>query len=598
MKRFLSSNTGSVAHLHSSDDNKENVCANLTHLTSSSEQHLPSRPRSATTTVHTSDVSNTGLTTKWGRAPDTPGIHYRGIRSLKHKHDKNYAEGLRKSSSIHDIPSASSNSPDVTTPTARQPRLTPTRAQRRRTVSADVTLLDQSFDLTHVTTLSTANFSSDLSHFSSPLLANTPTTMTSPSTCTSTTTPVRTTPVKMTSALEAERSAGAVVVHARNLDSCDCNAVNNNNDISNNSSRISCVASMCSSTIIDSPLNSSMPRPKSNQCVTPDVTDASHPPNTDTTNPSHTLPSPCTSLYSAEPIKTTPNKQHRPIERRLPKIPIAALNGGCAARVTGAGHVSRVASRIPRVATPSSRKLPVPVTSSLARIEMHNKVATVARIWELRSQSSGRNSPDVTQPTFGLDFRLKSSKCDAPPRARSAPPVVTNQLQLMTSSHTDVTLNDDDVTAARYRSPSPACIVIKADELHDTTPAEGDVMHACSLANNNNKNAPPPLENTSCDVTDHSPSNIITWQVQNGSDRPSPCATSGSRVRRKLPVPVLSAAKLATIKLPESVLKTLSMEDDVTKNKVDSTPEVHVPTQPVPNVLVTSEATTATKVQV
>ena len=37
-------------------------------------------------------------------SPDTPVIHYRGIRSLKHKHDKHYLEGLKKSSSIHDIP--------------------------------------------------------------------------------------------------------------------------------------------------------------------------------------------------------------------------------------------------------------------------------------------------------------------------------------------------------------------------------------------------------------------------------------------------------------------------------------------------------------
>ena len=34
---------------------------------------------------------------------ETPAIHYRGIRSLKHKHDKSYQEGLKKSNSLHDL---------------------------------------------------------------------------------------------------------------------------------------------------------------------------------------------------------------------------------------------------------------------------------------------------------------------------------------------------------------------------------------------------------------------------------------------------------------------------------------------------------------
>ncbi|XP_064639254.1 protein outspread-like isoform X2 [Lineus longissimus] len=43
----------------------------------------------------------------------TPPVSYRGVRSLKHKHDDRYHDGLRKSNSLHDLPTCStSNSQD------------------------------------------------------------------------------------------------------------------------------------------------------------------------------------------------------------------------------------------------------------------------------------------------------------------------------------------------------------------------------------------------------------------------------------------------------------------------------------------------------
>jgi hypothetical protein len=58
--------------------------------------------------------SDHGLNDITGAAAQPMPISYRGVRSLKHKHDDRYHEGLRKSNSCHDLPNTSSSQDDLT----------------------------------------------------------------------------------------------------------------------------------------------------------------------------------------------------------------------------------------------------------------------------------------------------------------------------------------------------------------------------------------------------------------------------------------------------------------------------------------------------
>ena len=585
MKSFLSGPTSST-HLLASDDDKENKFKSV----AASEQQLSSRPRSAV-----------GLSEK--RTPDTPAIHYRGIRSLKHKHDKNYAEGLRKSSSIHDLPSAT-NAPVEQLRRPNTPVTMTSRALRRRTVSADVTLLDQSFDLTHVTSLSTNNLSSDYTSF---LLTATPSVALTPS---------------LTSSLahlcdgDAAKSGssrtGAVPVHAANTappPGCNHRPLNNNDDDLSNNNLSSCVTDRSMQTPVSS-RSSTRDSIIAQQCSPSHSTHHSPLTSTAPTNLQGSSALPHATCHSPHPLKMLKRKATRE-PRLLPQIPTKHAPHAAPGSVASGeranpvpvkrSHVSRGTERVPRPLTPSAaRKTALAVTSSLARREMHNKVATVARMWELRSQSSGRASADVTKRAFGVDYRQKSSSCSVL-RARSAPPLASKHLQVAASCN-DITAVDD-ATHTRFRSPSPIVIKMAPEPkpVDDVTggAAEFDAQQL-SVSSDATLTAAetelPPRE---------SPSKMIQWQVrgevemQSNGDR----KTSG-RPRRKLPVPVLSAASLSSIHLPESVFQSISADDVSAERREKESPEESPVSQveqrsspEVPLVLVTSHSMLEAQVQ-